>query len=96
MTKLQAAAGYIFIEPVTQADVERGKLAASAAKLLMPEPKHQGIPDRGYIRNIGPSVEIEAQVGDLVVIKIDEPNAVIYEDEKYLAVTADQILARLS
>lgn len=59
--------------------------------LVIPEPKHQGPPDEGYVIAVGS--EAEVKVGDYVYYKSENPFGFHWKGKKVIPITQKQILA---
>mgnify|MGYP003423302084 CR=1 FL=1 len=107
MQKLNATSDHVIVEIISQNEAEDKALQEKMSKsgLLMPtrdttDPKRaSGPPVLGIVYAIGPKAQEKFGdniiVGDQVIFDEKKPQGFKWDDKKLLALTMDQIVARL-
>jgi len=85
----------VLIEIVTIGDKRAQDAAARIPGFVIPDPELQGIPNHGKLFAIGEDVDLEANVGDMVIFRETAPRGFNHKGLKLFAVHPHQVLARV-
>ena len=67
----------------------------SKSGILLGTPKHEGVPDKGYILALDKRIK-HLKVGDYVLYNEHSPKGFEYEDKKIIPVHVDNVVAILT